>query len=155
MDTRRFPDLDSLRTVLGEPLGASDWVTIDQDLIDRFADLTFADHWSHVDRERSAAGPFGGTIAQGMLVLSLGPPLARRIFTVDGFGQSLNYGFDKVRFVAPVPVDSRLRVAARVLQVDEVDEADGGARVTTELVFELDGSERPACVAHLLSYYRR
>jgi acyl dehydratase len=150
--SRNFTSLDELEQLIGEPLGSSDWITIDQETIDRFADLTSADNWSHVDRERSAAGPFGTTIAQGMLLLSLGPPQARRVFTVDGFSQSLNYGFDKVRFVAPVAVGSRVRVMVSVIRIDRT--ADG-ARITTEMIFEVEGSDRPACVASAVGYHRR
>ena len=152
MEPRTFTDLDELRASMETPLGESDWVMIDQPMIDRFAELTFADHWSHVDVERSAAGPFGGTIAQGMLVLSLGPPLARRVYTVDGFEQSLNYGFDRVRFVRPVPVGSRIRVLPTVVAVDE---SDAGVRVTSRLTFEADGVDGPVCVADMLTHHRR
>ncbi|MAT04267.1 MAG: hypothetical protein CL424_04390 [Acidimicrobiaceae bacterium] len=152
MEPRMFSDLDELRAAMDTPLGESDWVTIDQPMIDRFAQLTFADHWSHVDVERSAASPFGGTIAQGMLVLSLGPPLARRIYTVAGFEQSLNYGFDRVRFVRPVPVGSRIRVSPTVVAVDE---SDAGVRVTARLTFEAEGVDGPVCVADMLSHHRR
>jgi acyl dehydratase len=151
MGLRTYSDVEELRSEMGVVIGSSDWLVLDQDHFDRFAELTFADHWSHIDRQRSAEGPFGTTIAQGMLVLSLGPPLARRIFTIEGFSQSLNYGFDKVRFIAPVVVDSPIRVSARVM---DIHEESAGIRVTTELVFEVDGFDRPACVAEMITSHR-
>jgi acyl dehydratase len=132
----------------GTHLGVSEWVTIDQAMIDTFAEATGDHQWIHVDPERAAAGPFGRTIAHGFLTLSLLPRLVQQVYRVEGAAMAVNYGLDKVRFVAPVPVDSRVRVSSSVLGVEE---AGGGLRVRLESTVELEGSERPACVAHTIA----
>jgi acyl dehydratase len=132
----------------GTHLGVSEWVTIDQTMIDTFAEATGDHQWIHVDPERAATGPFGCTIAHGFLTLSLLPRLVQQVYRVEGVAMAVNYGLDKVRFVAPVPVDSRVRVSSSVLGVEE---AGGGLRVRLESVVELDGSDKPACVAHTIA----
>jgi acyl dehydratase len=132
----------------GEHLGVSDWVTVDQTMIDTFAEATGDHQWIHVDPERAASGPFGRTIAHGFLTLSLLPRLVQQVYRVDGVAMAVNYGLDKVRFVAPVPVDSRVRVSSSVLGVEE---AGGGLRVRLESTIEIEGGDKPACVAHTIA----
>jgi acyl dehydratase len=132
----------------GAHLGVSEWVTIDQTMIDTFADATGDHQWIHVDAERAAQSPFGSTIAHGFLTLSLLPRLAQEVYRVDGVRMAVNYGLDKVRFVAPVPVGSRVRVSTTLRRTEE---AGGGLRVFLESTVELEGSEKPACVAQTIA----
>jgi acyl dehydratase len=127
----------------GRPLGPSEWVTVDQEQIDLFARATGDHQWIHVDPERAAAGPFGSTIAHGYLVLSMAPALMAEVYRVDGVGMAINYGLDRVRFVSPVPVGSRLRV---VLEIASVRELDRGCDVAIHTIVEREGAERPAAV---------
>ncbi|UGQ11217.1 MaoC family dehydratase [Yinghuangia sp. ASG 101] len=145
---RVFTSLDEIRAAQGSVLGTSDWLTIDQERIDRFADATGDHQWIHVDQERATQGPFGATIAHGYLTLSLLPYFSVQNYRVEGARMSVNYGLDKVRFVAPVKVGSRLRGVTELAQVTDVD---GGAQLRFRTTVELDGSERPACVAETLS----
>jgi acyl dehydratase len=132
----------------GTHLGVSDWVTIDQATIDTFAAATGDHQWIHVDPERAAEGPFGVTIAHGFLTLSLLPRLVQQVYRVDGVRMAVNYGLDRVRFIAPVPVGSRVRVSTSVL---DTEPAGGGLRVRLESTVELEDSDRPACVAHTIA----
>jgi acyl dehydratase len=144
-----FATLEELAaTEEGTHLGASEWVTIDQTMIDTFADATGDHQWIHVDAERAAQSPFGSTIAHGFLTLSLLPRLAQEVYRVDGVRMAVNYGLDKVRFVAPVPVGSRVRVSTTLRRTEE---AGGGLRVFLESTVELEGSEKPACVAQTIA----
>lgn len=133
----------------GRDLGHSEWTAVDQTMLASFAALTGDDHWIHVDTARAAAEmPGGRTIAHGLLVLSLGPRLQRQIYTIRRRGKGLNYGYDKLRFVAPVPVGSRVRLA---LALVEVAPHAMGARIVTRQTFEIEGAERPAVAAeHIL-----
>ena len=144
-----FRSLDEIVELAGMELGATDWVVVDQDRIDRFADVTGDMEWIHVDLERAAAGPFGGAIAHGLLTLSLIPMLREEIFQIDTPGARLNYGFNRVRFPAPVPVDSRVRATARVLSVERVGTS---VRMITEFVIEIEGADKPACVAEMVTF---
>lgn len=132
----------------GTHLGVSDWVTIDQATIDTFAEATGDHQWIHVDPDRAAEGPFGVTIAHGFLTLSLLPRLVQQVYRVDGVRMAVNYGLDRVRFIAPVPVDSRVRVSTGVLGTEP---AGGGLRVRLESTVELEGNDKPACVAHTIA----
>ena len=143
-----FTSLDEIVELAGMELGASDWVVVDQDRIDRFADVTGDMEWIHVDLDRAAAGPFGGAIAHGFLTLSLIPMLREQIFQIDTPGARLNYGLNRVRFPAPVPVNSRVRATARVLSVERVDSS---VRMITEYVIEIEGAPKPACVAEMVT----
>ena len=143
-----FRRLDEIVELAGMELGASDWVVVDQDRIDRFADVTGDMEWIHVDLDRAAAGPFGGAIAHGFLTLSLIPMLREQIFQIDTPGARLNYGLNRVRFPAPVPVNSRVRATARVLTVERVDSS---VRMITEYVIEIEGAPKPACVAEMVT----
>ena len=144
---RTINGIDELKALVGEELGTSDWLEITQDRVNTFADATGDHQWIHVDPERAKDGPFGGTIAHGYLTMSLGPVLLPQVVTVTGFSMALNYGLDKLRFPSPVPVGSKLRLSAKLLAVDDVT---GGVQTTYELTFQVDGSEKPACVAQAL-----
>jgi acyl dehydratase len=136
--------IDELRTKVGEELGVSEWHEVTQDEIDAFADATGDHQWIHVDPERAAETPFGSTIAHGLYTLSLGPRFTFALFTIEGFAFGLNYGYNKVRFPAPLPVDSRLRMRATLASVDDVP---GGVQLTITQTFEREGEEKPVCVA--------
>ncbi len=148
--TRTINGIEELKTLVGEHLGYSPYVEITQEQVNTFADATGDHQWIHVDVERAAAGPFGGPIAHGFLTLSLGPALAPQMFAVSGISMGVNYGCEKVRFPAPVPVGSKLRLGAKLLSVDDVP---GGAQVTQEFVFEVEGAEKPSCVAEVIFRY--
>ncbi|MFG2116431.1 MaoC family dehydratase [Streptomyces sp. NPDC048718] len=149
-EPRIFTSAEELRAAVGEQLGYSDWLEIEQDRIDRFADATGDHQWIHVDPERAAAGPFGRTIAHGYLTLSLLPALVPQVMRVEGMKMGLNYGTEKVRFPAPVPVGSRLRATA---VLTEVREAGGGVQVTAKVTVEREGGDKPVCVAESVSRY--
>ena len=138
---------EDLRGRVGQELGASDWQTISQADIDRFAEATGDFQFIHVDPEKAAQTPFGTTIAHGLLTLSLGPKLSYEIYALEGFAFAVNYGYGRVRFPAPVPVDSKLRMRATLTAVDEVS---GGLQLTITQTFEVDGGDKPVCVAESL-----
>jgi acyl dehydratase len=144
---RTITGLDGLKQAEGEVLGTSDWHEVTQDAIDDFADVTGDHQWIHVDPERAKDTPFGGTIAHGYYTLSLAPMLSNEIFAMDGFAFAVNYGLNKVRFPAPVPVGSKVRASAKVAKLEDVP---GGAQMTLELTFEREGGEKPVCVAETL-----
>ncbi|UPK76089.1 MaoC family dehydratase [Nocardioidaceae bacterium SCSIO 66511] len=135
---------EEVAAAAGEELGVSEWLSITQDRIDAFADATGDHQWIHVDPERAAEGPFGKTIAHGYLTLSLVPLFGSEVFAFGGAGAKLNYGTNKVRFPAPVPVGSRVR--ARV-ELAEVAEIPAGQQCVVKYTVELEGSEKPACIA--------
>jgi acyl dehydratase len=141
---RVFNGADELKAAVGEQLGASDWVTVDQKQIDTFAEATGDHQWIHVDVEKAKSGPFGGTIAHGYLTLSLLPVFSAQVYKVENVKMGINYGLNKVRFTSPVPVNSRLRGSFELLEVTEVQ---GGVQVINKVTVEIEGSERPACVA--------
>jgi acyl dehydratase len=146
---RVFESIEDLAAVPeGTHLGESEWVTVDQTMVDTFAEATGDHQWIHVDPERAADGPFGTTIAHGFLTLSLLPRLVQQVYRVDGVGMAVNYGLDKVRFVAPVPVGSRVRVSSDVLGCEPTG---AGLRVRLASTVELEGSDKPACVAHTIA----
>ena len=148
-NTRRVP-LNELEAIVGERLGPSSWLVIDQQRINGFADATGDYQWIHVDVERARLSTFGGTIAHGYLTLSLVPVLANEVLALDGVGTSVNYGLDRVRFASPVPVDSRVRATVTVLDV----QAKGtGLLVKRSVEVEVDGKDRPACLAESLVLY--
>ena len=141
---RTITGLDELKQAEGEELGVSDWHTITQADIDAFADVTGDHQWIHVDPERAKDTPFGGTIAHGYFTLSLAPRFTEQVMKLDGFAMAINYGLNKVRFPAPVPVDSQVRMRARLAELSEIP---GGAQMITELTFEREGGDKPVCVA--------
>ncbi|WP_156721656.1 MaoC family dehydratase [Streptomyces apocyni] len=150
-EPRIFTSADELKVAVGERLGASDWLEIDQKRVDLFAEATGDHQWIHVDPEKAADGPFGTTIAHGYLTLSLLPTLVPQILRVDGVRMGLNYGTNKVRFPSPVPVGSRLRATGVLKEV--VETADGGVQLTTAVTVEREGAEKPACVAESVSRF--
>jgi acyl dehydratase len=137
-----------LKARIGEELGVSEWHEVTQERIDAFAAATEDFQWIHVDPDRAAETPFGGTIAHGLYTLSLGPKFAYSLFSLEGFTFGLNYGYDRVRFPAPVPVGSRVRMRATLSKVDDVA---GGLQITVTQTFEAEGADKPVCVAESLS----
>ena len=142
--------IDEVRAAVGTHLGYSDWITITQDRVQRFADATGDHQWIHVDVERANAGPFGGPIAHGYLTLSLSNYFLPQIVSVEGFAMGINYGTGKVRFLSPVKVGARVRGGAELVSVDDVA---GGIQTMMRITIELEGSEKPACVIESLSRY--
>lgn len=138
---------EDLLDLVGTELGASDWVEIDQARIDLFADATDDHQWIHVDPKRAAAGPFGTTIAHGYLTLSLLIPMIEQIVTVTEKTSSINYGLDKVRFPAPVPVDTKVRTRATLAEATQIP---GGVQIVLDCVVETPGGDRPVCVARAI-----
>jgi acyl dehydratase len=139
-----FSSADEFKAAVGQEVGVSDWFEIDQDRINTFAEATGDHQWIHVDPERAATGPYGKTIAHGYLTLSLLATLMKSTYEVSGAKMGVNYGLNKVRFPAPVPVGSKVRVRTRLLSVDDVA---GGLQVVWSATIELEGSDKPACVA--------
>jgi len=142
--------VEEFEQLAGTHLGYSDWLVVDQQRIDQFADATGDHQWIHVDPGRAATGPFGTTIAHGYLTLSLAPTLLQQVLKVEGMRFGVNYGCNKVRFPAPVPVGSKLRLGAQVVGVEK---AGDGVQVTLELTLETDGGSKPACVAQVVYRY--
>jgi acyl dehydratase len=142
--TTTVDTLDELRALVGSELGTSQWIEVDQARIDTFAKATDDHQWIHTDPQRAKSGPFGTTIAHGYLTLALVIPLWTELLEVRSVTTKVNYGLDKVRFPAPVPVGSKVRAKARLTAFDDVP---GGAQVTVDVVIERDGSEKPVCIA--------
>jgi acyl dehydratase len=141
--------IDGVQGLVGRHLGYSDWVTITQEQVNRFADATGDDQWIHVDPERAAReSPFGGPVAHGYLTLSLLPMLVPQIVEITGFAMGVNYGTEKVRFPAPVPVGSRVRAGATL---DSADPIEGGVAMVLTVTVEIEGGAKPAMVATSLS----
>jgi acyl dehydratase len=143
-----YPHLHDLQALVGQEIGSSDWVLVDQARIDAFAHATGDHQWIHVDPVRAAASPFGGTVAHGFLTLSLLPALGADAFAIDDVVMGINYGLDRVRFPAPVRSGSRLR--GRFL-LQAWQPLDGGAQLAVQATIEIEGQPKPACVAVALS----
>jgi acyl dehydratase len=141
-------DLDELRTKIGEELGVSEWHDVTQEAIDDFARVTGDHQWIHVDPQRATQTPFGGTIAHGYYTLSLHPMLAAQLVRYEGFAFAVNYGLNRVRFPAPLPVGNRVRMRIVLIGVEDVL---GGAQITMKLTFEGEGALKPVCVAESLT----
>lgn len=135
---------DQLRALAGEELGVTDWITISQDEVNAFADLTHDHQWIHVDLDRAAASPFGGTIVHGYFTLALVPRMQTLIFEITGFAFGLNYGLNRVRFPAPMPVGGSVRMTAVLSAVNEVH---GGLEYIVTNTFERAGAAKPVCTA--------
>ena len=149
---RTFTSFDELTAAVGEDLGTSDWLEIDQARVDAFADATGDHQWIHVDPERAKKeSPFGGPIAHGYLTLSLGPNLAPQIMRVEGIKMGVNYGCNKVRFPSPVPVGSNVRLGIELSKVEEIG-ADG-VQATMTFTYEVQDAPKPACVAEVIIRY--
>jgi acyl dehydratase len=140
--------MDEVRSYVGKELGVSRWLEVTQKAIDEFAEVTGDHQWIHVDPERAKDTPFGGTIAHGYYTLSLAPMFSYEMFSMEGFAFGVNYGLNRVRFPAPMPVGGKVRMRAKLASVDEIP---GGAQILTELTFEREGGEKPVCVAESLA----
>jgi len=141
---RTFTTMDELEAAVGEDLGATEWIEIDQERVNLFADATEDHQWIHVDEEQAAAGPFGGTIAHGYMTLSLIPWLTSQLFAVETPGARLNYGLNKVRFPNPVKVGKRIRGRASIQSLTDVP---AGKQLTVAYTIEIEDEAKPACVA--------
>ncbi|CAM5736744.1 MaoC family dehydratase [Mycolicibacterium aubagnense] len=138
-----FDNLSEFVAAAGSQLGPTEWMEITQDRVNLFAEATDDHQWIHVDPERAAAGPFGGTIAHGLLTLSLLPHFMHQLYRVDNVALAVNYGYNKVRFITPVKVGANVRAAAVISKVDELD---GAVQATMTVTVEIEGSEKPAAV---------
>ncbi len=145
-----FSSPADLLGAVGTEVGVTDWITITQDQIDKFAEATLDNQWIHVDTERAKAGPFGAPIAHGYLTMSLASHFLSQLVVVHGISMGINYGVDKVRFPAPVPVDSKLRGRGEILDAKEVP---GGVQATIRITIEREGSDKPAAIVDTVSRY--
>jgi acyl dehydratase len=146
--------LDGLRERLGSEVGVSGWRTVRQEDISTFARLTGDEQWIHVDPERAKTGPFGATVQHGFLTLGMATGLLWEVCTVEGFGVVLNYGLNKVRFPAPLRVDSRIRMRVQIADVKAIDGPGGqGAEAVYRLTYDVEGQDKPCCVADLVFRY--
>ncbi|QNJ93345.1 MaoC family dehydratase [Mycolicibacterium fluoranthenivorans] len=149
---KTMDSIDEVLGSLGADLGTSDWVQIDQQRIDLFAEATGDHQWIHVDVERAKAeSPYGSTIAHGFLTLSMIPILSKDLFVVRGAKLAVNYGLNKVRFVSPVPAGSRIRLHSEVAAVDKT--GDTTVNLTVRHTVQIDGNDKPAAVAELIARY--
>jgi acyl dehydratase len=146
-----FESPGELAAAVGRPLGTSEWLPITQERVNLFADATGDHQWIHVDPERAKSGPFGGTIAHGYLTLSLVNHFLPQIVEVRGIAMGVNYGADRVRFPAPVPVGVRVRASGELVKVEATK--DGGVQATIRVTVEIEGGKRPACVVDTISRY--
>lgn len=145
---RTFEKISDLQPLVGQELGVSDWMTITQEQINKFADATGDHQWIHIDPERAKAGPFGTTIAHGFLTLSLLPEMTAKAFRVTETRMGVNYGLNKVRFPSPVPAGSKVRGRFKLIEYIPLE---GGAQMTVECTMEREGSDKPVCVAESLA----
>jgi acyl dehydratase len=151
---RVFNGFDGIKSAVGTEVGASDWIEISQDRINKFADATCDEQWIHVDEDRAKAeAPGGKTIAHGLLSLSLAPMFIRSVMALKGLKNTLNYGADRIRYLSPVPAGSRLRGRITIAEAEDVP--PDGLRVNYHLVVEIEGGKRPACVAELIALHLR
>ncbi len=141
---KTFNGLDELAAAEGTSLGPTEWLEITQDRVNLFADATDDHQWIHVDPEKAAQGPFGGTIAHGLLTLSLLPHFSHQLYTVGNIAMAINYGYNKVRFINPVKVGARLRARG---EISKVDRLDGAVQAMTTITVEIDAADKPAAVA--------
>jgi len=150
---RTFDSVGDLEGFVGKDAIVGDWITIDQDRVDQFAEATDDRQWIHVDRERASRGPFGGPIAHGFLTLSLLPHLMGEAFTINNTVMGVNYGLNKVRFPSPVPVGSRLRPHFRLKSLEHLPPQLGhpGVQLVWDVTIEREGSDKPVCVAETVS----
>ncbi len=146
-----FKTPEALKDAVGKSLGVSEWLQIDQDRIDKFADATGDHQWIHVDPERAKEGPFGACIAHGYLTQSLVNLFLPQIVDVQGISMGVNYGADRLRFPAPVPVNSKVRGSAELISADDVK--GGAVQAVIRVTVEIEGSDRPGCVIDTISRY--
>lgn len=147
---RVFDGLDEFVAATGSQLGPTDWLPVEQDRVNKFADATDDHQWIHVDPEQAANGPFGGTIAHGLLTLSLLPHFMHELYTVSNVAMAINYGFNKVRFITPVRVGAKIRARAEIANVQKLEGAVQATMVTT---IEVEGSQKPAAVIESIIRY--
>ncbi len=152
--TTVFANLDEVLESVGRDLGHSDWLAVEQDRINLFADATGDHQWIHIDAERAAAGPFGATIAHGYLTLSLVSCMLPQVLRVDGVSMGINYGVNRVRFPHPVTVGSQIRASATLTSAEQIA-AGAGVQAVITVTIEIDGKSKPACVAELVVRYMR
>lgn len=145
---KRYPHLADMAALVGQDIGTSEWVAIEQGRVNQFAEATGDHQWIHVDPARAAAGPFGAPIAHGFLTLSLLPMLFESGFAIDDVRMGVNYGLNRVRFMTPVKVGSRVRAQFKLLSYEPLE---GGAQMTVQATIELEGAGKPACVAETVS----
>lgn len=148
---RRPTSVQDLQDLVGVELGPTEWHVVDQSRIDGFADLTGDHQWIHVDPARAVDSPFGSTIAHGLYSLSRTPAFLEELMAFDGFAHSLNYGYDKVRFIHPLPVDSRIRLRASLTSVEET--SPGAVKVITMLTVEAEGIDKPILIAESIGRF--
>ena len=144
--------IEGYKALVGEQLGESDWLQVDQDRINQFADATGDHQWIHVDTGKAKQGPFGMTIAHGFLTLSLIPGLTGGLLKIEGVRMGINYGLNRVRFPSPVKVGSRVKASVRNVSVEDVQ---GGIQIVNEVTISIEGETKPACVAETVSRYLR
>ena len=151
---RIFSDFNEFKAAVGTEIGVSEWVDITQERINQFAEATCDEQWIHVDQDRAKKEmPGGRTIAHGLLSVSLAPMFIRSVLGLKGIKNTLNYGADRIRYLAPVPAGSRLRGRTTIAEVEDVP--PDGLKVNYHLVIEIEGGERPACVAELIALHYR
>lgn len=143
-----FESLDALDTLVGQEVATSDWITVTQEQVNLFAEATGDHQWIHVDVERAKAGPFGAPIAHGFLTLSLVPKFFENAIEIRNTRMGVNYGLNKVRFTAPVPVGSRLRAHLKLLACDPIE--NGGRQMAWQVTVEREGADKPVCIAESL-----
>ncbi|MBL8339563.1 MAG: MaoC family dehydratase [Rhodoferax sp.] len=146
---RVFETLDELSALVGQEVAVSPWLTVTQEQVNLFAQATGDHQWIHVDVERARSGPFGGTIAHGLLTLSLIPQFFQTAMDIREVGMGINYGLNKVRFTAPVPVGSRLRARLKLLSSEPID--NRGRQMAWEVIIEREGATKPVCVAESIA----
>lgn len=146
---KHYAHLQDLAALVGTEIGVSDWVAVEQSRINLFAEATGDYQWIHLDAERAAKGPYGTTVAHGFLTLSLLPELSKSAFAVDDVRMGINYGLNKVRFTAPVPVGSRLRARLKLLSSEPID--NRGRQMAWEVIVEREGATKPVCVAESIA----
>jgi acyl dehydratase len=145
-----FEGLGEFAAAQGSQFGPTDWLEISQDRVNLFADATDDHQWIHVDPEKAAKGPFGGTIAHGLLTLSLLPHFSHQLYRVDNIAMAINYGYNKVRFITPVSVGAKVRARGELTSVNQLD---GAVQATTTITVEIDGSDKPAAVVESIVRY--
>jgi acyl dehydratase len=145
-----FNGVDELAAAAGSQLGPTDWLPVEQERVNQFADATDDHQWIHVDPERAAGGPFGGTIAHGLLTLSLLPHFMHELYRVDNVAMAINYGFNKVRFITPVRVGAKLRARSEIATVQQLD---GAVQATIVTTIEVEEAQKPAAVIESIVRY--
>jgi acyl dehydratase len=145
-----FNDLSEFATAQGSQVGPTEWMEISQDRVNLFADATDDHQWIHVDPQKAASGPFGGTIAHGLLTLSLLPHFSHQLYRVDNIAMAINYGYNKVRFITPVKVGAKVRARGELTSVNRLE---GAVQATTTITVEIEGSDKPAAVAESIVRY--